>query len=241
MPKVRATILMMVLALAACTKSHVQSDASYGGSALARPDHVLVSYFSISPDQVKLDQGVAARLRRATSDQPLSTQELQAAQAAQTELAEKLVEYLRRYGLPASLATSRSPPGSSLLVEGQIVGIDQGNRTRRTLIGLGAGKSTVSADAQLFYAAGPVQPRFLTAFEGQADSGHMPGAAETMGAGAVGEHLATSAALTGATHGAGEMRRASDSAEANNLADGLAKQIGMFAASQGWIPQTAVQ
>jgi hypothetical protein len=128
-----------------------------------------------------------------------------------------------------------------LLVQGQIVAIDQGNRTRRVLIGLGAGKSTVSADAQLYYAVGDAAPRFVSAFEGQADSGRAPGAAETMGAGAVAQRAGTSAVLTGATHAGAETRRTTDTAEADKLADGLAKQIGQFAVAQGWIAPTALR
>jgi hypothetical protein len=232
---------LIALALGGCNKAHVQTVESYSGPTVARPDHVLVSYFAVSPDQVQLDQGIGARIMRTVGDKPLSTQESQAAQATQAALAEQLVSRLKRYGLPAEIAARQPVEGNSLLVQGQIVGIDQGNRTRRVLIGLGAGKSTVSADAQLYYASGMAAPRFLSAFKGEADSGRMPGAAETMGAGAVAQRVGTSAALTGATHAAAETRNTGDTAEAGRLADGLAGQIGQFAVSQGWIPQTALK
>jgi hypothetical protein len=127
-----------------------------------------------------------------------------------------------------------------MLVQGQIVSIDQGNRTRRVMIGLGAGKSSVSADTQIYYATASSAPRFMMAFDGEADSGRMPGAAETMGAGAVAQRAATSAALTGATHAGAETRRTTDTAEAGKLADAIALRIGQFAVGQGWIPQTAL-
>lgn len=236
---------LLLMALSACNKSHVQTVEAYAGSAMARPDRVLVSYFTTTPGQVQLDQGVGARLQRAAGSQPETEQDQQAAEATQAALAEDLVERLRSYGLPADFATggpTGAPTGEpSLLIEGQIVGINQGNRTRRLLVGLGAGKSSVTADMQLYYAAPNTPRRFMTAFQGEADSGHMPGAVETMGAGAAGQRLATSAAVSGATHGSAERRRAPDTAEAANLADGLAKQIGGFAVSQGWLPASAVQ
>ena len=104
---------------------------------------------------------------------------------------------------------------------------------------MGAGRSAVSADAKLYCVAGGAQPRFLTAYEGEADSGRMPGAAETMGAGAAAQRIATSAALTAGTHAGREVRRASNSAEASTLAKTLAKRIGQFAVSQGWIAADA--
>jgi hypothetical protein len=234
-------MVMAASVLAGCTHAHVQTVQSYLGPSLPRPDHVLVSYFSVTPDQVRLDQGVGARISRVASDPPPDSYEMQAALATQAALAKQLVKRLASYGLPAQLATDPPPPGTSMLVQGQIVGIDQGNRTRRVLIGLGAGKSTVSADTQLFFASGIEPPRFLNAFEGQADSGRAPGAAETMGAGAVGDRLATSAVLTGATHGGAETRKTTDTSEAGRLADGLAKQIGQFAVTQGWIPAAVVK
>lgn len=226
--------------LAACNHARVQPVESYLGPPMSRPDHIFVTYFAISPEQVRLDQGVGARIMRVADDQPMGTLEIQAAQSTQVALAVALVERLKRYGLPAELATNRLEAGRGILVQGQIVGIDQGNRTRRLLIGLGAGKSSVSADTQLYNLTGAVPPRFLMAFEGQADSGRMPGAAETMGAGAAAQRIATSTALTGATHVGAETRHTSDTAEAEQLADGIAQRIGQFAVAQGWIPQSAL-
>lgn len=234
-------VLSAVLGLAACNQPHVRNVQSYLGPPMPRPDHVLVSYFSVTPEQVQLDQGISARIMRRTDDTPLTSQQYMAAQATQAALAQHLVDRLRAYGLPAEVAPPYAVPGSKLLVQGQIVAIDQGNRTRRTLIGLGAGKSSVSADAQLYYAAGDDQPRFVSAFEGEATSGRMPGAVGTMGAGAVAQRVATSAVLTGATHAGSEMRRATGTAEADRLAEGLAKQVGQLAVTQGWIAASAVR
>jgi hypothetical protein len=236
-----ALLFISGLLLAACSHAKVENVQSYLGPPLSRPDRVLVSYFAIEPEQVRLDQGVGARIMRGAGDQSLSALELRAAQDTQATLAEGIVKQLRKYGLPADLAANDPGLGNIMLVQGQIVGIDQGNRTRRTLIGLGAGRSSVSADTQVYYtvAAGP--PRFMMAFEGEADSGRMPGAAETMGAGAVAQRAATSAALTGATHVGLETRRATDTAEASKLADAIALRVAQFAVSQGWISQSALK
>ncbi len=233
--------LGLIAMLAACSHAKVQTVESYLGPPLSRPDHIFVTYFSIAPDQVRLDQGVSARLMRVTANQPLGSQELQAAQDTQAALAEQIVARLVKYGLPAEIAPNNVTTGDGLLVQGQIVSIDQGNRTRRTLIGLGAGKSSVTASAQLYSVAGAPPPRFVMAFEGHADSGRAPGAAETMGAGAVAQRAATSAVLTGATHARSETHRATDTAEADELAQAIAGKIGQFAVDQGWIQQAALK
>jgi hypothetical protein len=143
--------------------------------------------------------------------------------------------------LPAEIATNSVAGANDLLVQGQIVNIDQGNRTRRILIGLGAGKSSIGADAQIYRLTQTAPPRFMMAFEGKADSGRMPGAAETMGAGAAAQRLGTSAALTGATHAGAETRRATDTAEAGELANEIASRVAQLAVAQGWLPQTALK
>jgi hypothetical protein len=240
MPTIRIMLSLAITALfAACSHAHVQTAESYLGPPVPRPDHVLVSYFSISPEQVRLDQGVGARVIRVADDQPLGVLELRAAQDTQTALAERLVERLRKYGLPAQLGGAGM--GNNMLIQGQIVSIDQGNRTRRVLIGLGAGKSSVSADTQIYYATPTTPPRFMMAFDGKADSGRMPGAAETMGAGAAAQRIGTSTVLTGATHAGAETRHSSDTAEAGELADAIALRIGQFAVAQGWIPPAALK
>ena len=242
MRTIRLVLSLIVGALvAACSHAKVENVKSYVGPSLSRPDHVFVSYFAIAPEQVRLDQGVASRIMRTAGDQSLSTLELRAAMDTQAALAERIIAKLRKYGLPAELATNETGIGNTMLVQGQIVSIDQGNRTRRTLIGLGAGKSSVSADTQLYYIAAAGPPRFMMAFQGEADSGRMPGAAETMGAGAVAQRAATSAALTGATHVGAETRRSTDTAEAGKLADAIALRVGQFAVSQGWISQDALK
>jgi hypothetical protein len=234
--------LAVAVMLGACSQAHVQTSQSYFGPPVLRPNHIVVSYYSIAPDEVKLDQGVGARLMRVSEDQPPGALELKAAQDTQAALAEGIVERLRKYGLPAELSAGGDVGDGTILVQGQIVGINQGNRTRRVLIGLGAGKSSVSADTQIYYATDrSAPPRFMMSFTGQADSGHLPGAAETLGAGAAAQSIGRSEVITGATHAGAETRRSTDTAEANKLADGIALRVAQFAVDQGWIPRAKIE
>ena len=108
---------------------------------------------------------------------------MQAAQATQAALAETLISRLASYGLPVErLPVEATPPPNTLLVQGQIGAVIEGNRSRRTLTGLDAGQSSIAANAQLYSITDPSQPQFVQSFSGTADSGRKPGAAETMGA-----------------------------------------------------------
>ena len=77
-------------------------------------------------------------------------------------------------GNECEIASDDGCSGDSTLIQGQIVSIVQCNRTSRLLIGLGSGKSSISADAQLYALSATTPPRFMTAFEGEADSGTAP-------------------------------------------------------------------
>jgi Domain of unknown function (DUF4410) len=238
----RFHLLLAALAVAGCAKGHVTATETVQTGLLPRPAQVVVSDFAVRPEEVKLDRGVSAQLQRAASSDTPSEKMMEAARATQAALTQTLVKKLVSYGLPAApIASGVVPPPGSLLVQGQIVSVDEGNRTRRTLIGLGAGKSSVSADAQLYYAVDPAQPLFLQSFTGEADSGRAPGAAETMGVGAATDRIVTSAAMTAGTHAVGEVRHTSDEANADKLAEALAKQIGTYAVGQGWISPAALR
>ena len=80
-----------------------------------------------------------------------------------------------RYGLPAGTATG-------LVISGQFVSVDQGNRTERVVLGLGAGRSDVRVRVQAFDVT-PQGRQLADEIEVDAKSGLQPGMAESMGAG----------------------------------------------------------
>lgn len=235
----------LLLALAACNPARIQATSEYHGAALPRPQRVLVRDFALTPEDVRLDQGIRARLTRMTSSAPPSAHQMEVARGATATLAETLAQTLRSYGIPAerSVGAYATPGrGATVLVDGQVVAVDEGNRTRRTLIGLGAGKSSIETDTQLFYQEGTGAPRLLQTFTGTADSGHAPGAAETMGAGgAAGSSLAASAAASAGMHGVSERRAAAPNDLARKTAEGLARSIGQYFVAQGWLAPGAVK
>jgi hypothetical protein len=225
------------LVLGACAKAHVDVTQSYTGEPLARPTRVLVQDFAIDPAEVRLDQGVRARITREMSDSSLSAAQQAAAAKARSALTAALVQRLNVYGLPAEAA----PPGGdaaagpSVIVQGQIVSEDEGNRTRRTLIGLGAGASELAVDAQVYYVQGTAAPRLLESFTVSGDSGQAPGAAETMGMGAAAGRAATSAAVGVGMRGANDYRSAGDDDNGRRAGQALAVDLGKFFAKLGWI------
>ena len=168
-------VLALIAGLAGCSGTRVLALESYPGPLMPRPNHIFIAYFSITPEQVRLDRGVSARIVRVAGDEPLDVEESQAMRALQAGLAEGLVARLKTYGLSAEIATNNTGGGSGLLVQGQIVSIDRGKRNQRVLVGLG-GRGGIDADTQLFNLTETAPPRLLTAFPGKADDGGTPDA-----------------------------------------------------------------
>ncbi|MCG5072492.1 DUF4410 domain-containing protein [Paraburkholderia tagetis] len=200
-------------------------------------DVIYVSAFDISPDLVKLDSGMAQKLKMMASGESSAQQQQQVALAAREKLADNIVAQLQKMGLPAMRVDGPVPAGrNAIVVEGRIDTVDAGSRRRRTLIGLGAGKSEVDATIAVSFLPANGAPQSLVTFETSANSGHMPGMAETAGVGAAAGHLAASAAVGGGLHGASEAKRGTISADAGKLANSIARQIAQAATQYGWVP-----
>ena len=233
----RAASCILCLWLASCSQARVSTAQAYAGPPLPPPNRIVVLDFATDPRNVSVDQGLRARITRELGDTSLTDEQQEALRQVRMAITEDLVRRLREYGLPAEAAdgVSPAPTGNVVLVQGAILSVDEGNRTRRTLIGLGTGASSVSVDAQVLYRQGYLAPRLLESFSASAESGHAPGMAETMGAGAAADRVAVSAAAGTGLHAVSERRRAGNDDNARRIADALAPQLGQYFARLGWI------
>ncbi|CAD6554942.1 hypothetical protein LMG27952_05716 [Paraburkholderia hiiakae] len=204
-------------------------------------DVVYVYTFDAAAEQVQLDStGMLHKLKTMASGESSAQQQQQAALQTREHLADQLVTELQKMGLPAVRMDGPVPAGrNALIVEGRIDTMDAGSSRRRMLIGLGAGKSEVGATiAVLFQPANGGEPQPLLSFQTKADSGHMPGMAETAGVGAAAGHVATAAVVGGGLHGASEAKRDTLSSDAGKLARSIAKEVAQISTQNGWMATT---
>ncbi|MBO1358306.1 DUF4410 domain-containing protein [Acetobacter sacchari] len=119
------------------------------------------------------------------------------ASRADATLASSLIPALRQAGVPAALQMPGAPDPGSPILRVTLARVDAGNALERTMIGFGAGRSSLSARIRLD------DPRRVdrapaTAFDVNADSGRRPGlilpAAVTLGT-AVPIHMAIGGGL----------------------------------------------
>ena len=237
-------LTLMVLAVAAgCAPTNVQQD-NMDVAQLTRPSLILVYDFAVSPDEVKLDTGLSADLMRKYEEHKGMTrtaEEIKVGHRVADALAEELVKKIRSYGLMAERGFGL-PQGKEKdhMIKGQLLSIDEGNRTERVAIGLGAGRTSVQANVQV-YEMTPEGKKEVDTLRGTAKSGRKPGMGEMMGVGAIAGHLLASTVVSGALSGASEMTSATVEADAKRLAEKIAADLGKFFVDQGWVPAAAVK
>jgi hypothetical protein len=237
-------ILLIVLAVAAgCAPTNVQQE-NMTVAQLARPSLILVYDFAVTPQEVELDTGLSADIMQKYEEHKgmsRTAEEIKVGHKVADALAEELVKKIRSYGLWAERGFGY-PQGNEkdLMVKGQLLSIDEGNRTERVAIGLGAGRTSVQANVQVYELTAQGMKEVDT-LRGTAKSGDKPGMGEMMGVGAIAGHLLASTLVSGTLSGAGEMTSATVESDAKRLADKVAADLGNFFVNQGWIPPDAVK
>ncbi len=235
-PAFGAFALLALVFVGACTST--QSQVETGGQMLPRPAVVVVHTFAVAPSEVAVSEGLSSEVEQIVERQnatPRSAQEMQVGHQVADAIAQNLVTEIRDLGLPAERG-SGLPSGTSnaVLVTGQLVSINEGNEAERVIIGLGAGRSDVRAQVQLFELT-PSSTRLIDTIEVDAKSGLTPGMAETMGAGALSGHLLVSTLVSGGVQVATETMSDTVVADADRAAKGIAKQLSSLFTQQDWI------
>jgi hypothetical protein len=243
--KIKSGLLtFIVLAVAfGCAPTNVQQE-KMTLTQLPRPDLILVYDFAVSPAEVELDTGLSAELMQKYQEHKGSSrtaEEIKVGHKVADAVAEELVKKIRSYGLWAERAFGLPyGKGKVLMVKGQFLTIDEGNRTERVAIGFGAGRTDVQANVQV-YELTPQGMKQVDDLRGTAESGRKPGMAEMMGVGAIAGHLLASTVISGTLSGATEMTSATVEADGKRLADKIATDLGNFFIDQAWIPPDAVK
>ena len=119
---------------------------------------------------------------------------------------------------------------TTLVIAGKFLTLDEGNQTMRTLVGFGAGASHVTTRVQAW-----MDGQLVAEAETQAESGKKPGAAVTLGAGAVAGTAATAAVVAAGTTGVTELMLTSVEADAKRTAREIADRIIRAYRERGWV------
>ncbi|AFQ50052.1 DUF4410 domain-containing protein [Burkholderia cepacia] len=239
-----AALIASALVMTGCASTAATTAATATPVARTLPQvHATVVYvaaFDADATGVKVDGGMIGKLTTLASGSSSDEQRQQTALKTRAQLADALVRELRAQGIPALRADGPVPNDrDALVVQGRFDTIDAGNRRRRILIGLGAGRSEVGASVAVLFQPAHGAPQPLDAFSASANSGHLPGMVETAGVGAVAGRVATSAAVGAGLHGASEAKHDTVASDTDRLARSIAKQFAAKNTTHAWVPTTS--
>jgi hypothetical protein len=142
----------------------------------------------------------------------------------------------------AGLPTVRIPyndnvlyPGNNLLITGRFLNIDEGNRLTRVGVGLGAGASTLDSEVHVYRVSQGERAEVLS-FTTHADSGRMPGLAESLPLGVFLIGPITAFTMIEDTASTGQKLYSSEvDYLAAETGDQIARYISQYSADQLWI------
>lgn len=232
----RAGLLgLSLLLVAGCAKA-TTSPMQLAPEGIARPDRILVYDFAVNAREVTLDRGLGPRLAREGGAATQSEEELRVGRAVSEALARHLVEELRGLGIETARATGGPlPTDITVSVTGRFLSIDQGDRTKRTVVGFGLGGSEIRAWVQIYQSAG-TRTRLLAEGETVTESSMKPGLGVLLPVGAAAGTLGTTAVVAGGTTVVSEAALATVEADAKRAAKDIAERIAGYYRRQGWLP-----
>jgi len=241
---IRTTLeLLAALLIVACASATVTPEKVAAPATPVRPTRIVVYDLAVSPAEVTLNQSIVHRTFRAVqSNQTLQKSQLTTAHAVAHDLADALVKDLQDLGFTVEKRPRGTPvKGNVLIVDGQFLNVDEGNRLRRLVIGFGAGASKLDTRVQVYQVSAGTPQRVLE-FETHVESAKMPGAAVTMGAGAAASGAVTAGSAAAAAGMAGvKAHQSSMGALTDKTAEEIAAYLSQYFAKQGWISSDKVR
>ena len=235
--------LLAALLIVACASATVTPEKVATPSNPVRPSRIIVYDFAVSPAEVTLNQSIVHRTFLAAQSTPsLQKSQLETAHAVAHDLSDALVKDLQGLGFTVEKLRRGTPvTGNALIVDGQFLNVDEGNRLKRLVIGFGSGASKLDTRIQVYQVSAGTSHRVLE-FETHVESGKMPGAAVTMGAGAAatGAVTAGSAAVAGGMAGV-KAHQSTLGALTDKAAQEITAYLSQYFAKQGWISSNKAQ
>lgn len=227
-------ITLIAVCVSACARTVVRPETKMRSFGLPRPKQIVICNFAVTEAEAAENQRPIKKTPNEAGSTPGDERHREIARQAANALAEELVQGLRDLGF----AVERRPRGTrigrhQLLVDGEFLDVDEGNRLERLVIGFGVGASKVDTEVHVYYSGGR---RNLLDFRTHADSGKMPGAAATIGAGAaIGVGVTAATVAASAAEGALKEYLSEVERMAKHSADQAVAYLSEFFAKQGWI------
>ncbi len=232
----RIVLLSLAIIATGCAGAKVSGQSNQASIANVRPSAVVIYPFAVNPSEVTMNQGFFQKAYVTMSGADQSQQQAQLADQTAQNVCVQVAANLTNKGITTTCLNRGTPPTGSnvLIIDGNFTDINEGNRLRRMVIGLGAGQSTLDTVVQA-YQKTDLGSQQVMDFSTHADSGYMPGAGVTGPAGAAAGGGAAAASLA-VNVAAGGVKNVTSSTGylADKTSSQIVDQVSGYYAKQGW-------
>ena len=226
---------VIAIVLAGCARASVSQQSQSVPISNDRPTQIAVYPFAVDASEVTLNQSIFQRAYRSVSHENESEHQLKIAHETAHDICDQIAADLKQKGYQALCQERGTAVNGSnvMIVDGQFTNISEGNRLRRLVIGFGAGSSVLDADVKVFQKTAQGTRQILQ-FTTHADSGKMPGAAVTAGAGAAAG--GSTAMIVGANTamGGAKIRTSATSYLTGKTSEQIVQTVTQYFTQQGW-------
>jgi hypothetical protein len=141
--------MFALLVAAGCASTEVYNRQQIVTGQIPRPAHVWVYNFGATPSDVQADSALAGQYSQDAAYQ--NNDEIKAGRKLGAQIAAELVQQIRDMGMPVKHAvTEASPQINDIILRGYIISYDEGDATKRVLIGFGSGSSSLKVAVEGF-------------------------------------------------------------------------------------------
>ncbi len=232
----RIMLLSFAIIAVGCAGAKVTQQSYQAPISNTRPSAIVIYPFAVDPSEVTMNQGIFQKAYVAMSGANQTDQQVQLADQTAHNICVQVAANLTNKGITTTCLSRGTPPAGSnvLIIDGNFTDINEGNRLRRMVIGLGAGQSTLDTVVQGYQKTDQGSQQVMD-FSTHADSGYMPGAGITgpAGAAAGGAAAATTLAVNVAAGGVKNVT-SSTGFLADQTAKQIVDQVSGYYAALGW-------
>jgi hypothetical protein len=236
---IRTLFALLTTALVAisCASSEITTRRSYiGDEQLPRPGRIIVYDFAATAADVDEQSTLVGNYHMRTT--PQTSEEIEIGRKLGSLVAERLVTEILAMGMPAERAHTGPEPGiGDLLIKGEFVSIDEGDRLKRMVVGFGAGAGELKTHVE-GYQMTSEGLRLLGESQITDTGGKMPGMLVPVLGGAATENIGTAAIVSGSMNVVQELGPESMNAAAKRTAQKIGEVLSYAFKKHGWIQQT---
>jgi hypothetical protein len=141
--------MFALLLVAGCASTEIYNRKNLVTGPIPRPAHVWVYDFGATPEDVQADSALAGQYLQDAAYQ--NKEQIKTGRKLGAQIATELVKQIRDMGMPAEHAVAgTSLQINDIILRGYLVSFDEGDATKRVVIGFGSGSSNMKVTVESF-------------------------------------------------------------------------------------------